>query len=146
MFKKSALLLSLVFLTVFGTSFFREWQGVQHLPSRYDTGLTIEKAFQTSKQPLLIEFYSDQCQTCQRVTPTVHTAYQQLKGNVTLVMVDTDDPANGPILQLFGVKNIPDFYVFDFKHMKKHGIDLQTLQSTHTFIAAVHKALGIGKG
>lgn len=146
MFKKSALLLSLIFLTVFGASFLQEWRTVQHLPSRYDSGLTIEKAFQTSKQPLLIEFYSDQCQTCQRVTPTVHEAYQRLKSNVTLVMVDTDDPANGPILQLFGVKNIPDLYVFDFKRMKKHGIDLQTLKSPQTFIAAVHKALGIGKG
>jgi thiol-disulfide isomerase/thioredoxin len=115
---------------VLGLGFYQQWQAIGRLPSRYDTGLTLDKAFKQSPTPLLVEFYSDSCGTCQRVTPIIHETANQFKGKLTLVMVDTNNPDNATFAQLFGVKTIPRVFVFDPRKMKKHTVPDQSLAST----------------
>jgi thioredoxin 1 len=141
MFKRSSLLIIMIMAAVLTAGFYQQWQAIQRLPSRYDSGLTLDKAFKASPVPLLVEFYSDACATCQRITPTVHHTADQLKGQVQLVMVDVTNPDNQMYAQLFGVSTIPRLFVFNPKKMKKHAVpesvlgnDVQLKQAVSQFL------------
>jgi thiol-disulfide isomerase/thioredoxin len=133
MFKKSLFLVLGCLLLVIIPAFASRYLSLKQLPSAYDPGISVETAFKTSKVPLLIEFYSDACTTCRKVTPVLHRVVDTVKGQVTLVMVDVTNPENQSVAQLFGVRSIPDVYVFDFKKMKKHPLDIQALQNPTVF-------------
>jgi thiol-disulfide isomerase/thioredoxin len=142
MFKRSFLLVSLVFLLVFASAFASQMWSTRDLPSAYDNGLTIEKAFKTSKVPLLIEFYSDDCGTCKRLTPVIHTLEEgPYKGKLTLVMLDVNEPGNQDIARLFGVDSLPGLYVFDHLHMKKHAIKAEDFATQAGLQRAIDSAL-----
>jgi thioredoxin-like negative regulator of GroEL len=112
------------------------------LPSAYDTGLTIEKAFKTSQVPLLIEFYSDDCGTCKRLSPIIHDLQQNTyKNRLTMVMMDVTDPGNQDIAQMFGVDALPALYVFDHKHMKKYVIPAESFISRETVSKKIDEIL-----
>lgn len=142
MFKKSFLMVMTVLALVFASSFTSQMIATSTLPSSYDPGLPIDKAFKTSKTPLLIEFYSDTCGTCQKVSPMIHhLANATYKDRLTLVMLDVDDSQNYDIAKLFGVDELPSIYVFDFKHMKKHKIDPTSFASQTTLDQAIADAV-----
>jgi thioredoxin-like negative regulator of GroEL len=123
MFKRSLLLVALIFLVVFTSAFTSQMMITKDLPSSFDSGLTIEQAFKTSQVPLLVEFYSDDCGTCRKLTPVLHEMKdKRYHGQLTMVMLDVTDPANAEIAKLFGVDSLPGLFVFDHKHMKKHPI------------------------
>lgn len=142
MFKRSFLLAIGVFLLVFGSAFSAQLWIKKDLPSSFDSGLTIEQAFKTSKVPLLVEFYSDTCGTCRRLTPEIHKLYEgPYKGKLTLVMLDVMEPENQQIAQLFGVDALPGIYLFDHKHMKKHPIPPEAFTSAQALKSAIDQAL-----
>ncbi len=142
MFKRSVLLCLLVIATVFVSSFTAQWLATSNLPSAYDPGPRIDKAFKSAKNPLLVEFYSDTCGTCQRMAPIVHELSQRdYAEKLTLVMMDVNDPENLQIAKLFGVNELPSIFVFDFKHMKKRQIDSKFFQSKSTLKQAISQAL-----
>ena len=146
MFKRSFLLVSLIFLLVFASAFASQMWTTKDLPSAYDSGLTIEKAFKTSKVPLLIEFYSDTCGTCKRLAPVIHSLEDgPYKGRVTLVMMDVNEPGNQDIARLFGVDSLPGLYVFDHKHMKKHAIQAEDFATQAQLQKAIDAALMLSK-
>ena len=131
MFKRSLLLVIAIIAFVFTSAFASQLWITKDLPSSYDTGLTIEKAFKTSKAPLLIEFYSDTCGACRRVAPLVHTLSEtRYKNRLTPVMMDVDDSDTRSIAELFGVNTLPALYIFDHHHMKKHAIPAESFVST----------------
>lgn len=130
MFKRSFFLVIALLALVFTSAFAAQLWITKDLPSTYDTGLTIEKAFKTSKAPLLIEFYSDTCGACRRVAPVVHQlAETRYKDRLTTVMMDVDDADTRSIAELFGVNTLPALYVFDHHHMKKHAIPAESFVS-----------------
>jgi thiol-disulfide isomerase/thioredoxin len=142
MFKRSFLLVSLIFLLVFASAFASQMWSTRDLPSAYDKGLTIEKAFKTSKVPLLIEFYSDSCGTCKRLTPVIHSLEEgPYQGKLTLVMLDVNEPGNQDIARLFGVDSLPGLYVFDHLHMKKHAIKAEDFATQARLQQAIDSAL-----
>lgn len=144
MFKRSFFLVSLVFMLVFASAFASQIWMTRDLPSSYDTGLTIEKAFKTSKAPLLIEFYSDSCATCKRLTPVIHALEEgPYQGRLTLVMLDVSEGANQDIARLFGVDSLPALYVFDHHHMKKHAIQPEDFTSQAKLQKALDEALAL---
>lgn len=122
MFKKSFTLVFAIVALVFTSAFTSQWLSVQNIPSSYDSGLTIDEAFKTSKTPLLVEFYSDTCGTCRQVAPMVHEIELQHKDKLTLVMINTDAPENQQFAELFGVDALPSLFVFDPMHMKKQPV------------------------
>ncbi|MDX2085246.1 MAG: thioredoxin family protein [Candidatus Melainabacteria bacterium] len=143
MFKKSALFLlislSLVVLATYATNV----SAARQLPSFYDSGVSIESAFQKADKPVLVEFYTDACSTCRQVTPVVHRLMtsDRFANRLTWVMVNLEDEANQPIAQLFGVRQIPDLYVFDVGRMKKHHIDIETIRRESDLVTAFDTAL-----
>jgi thiol-disulfide isomerase/thioredoxin len=140
MFKRSFFLVMLVVGLVFASAMSAQLWITKDLPSAYDTGLTIEKAFKTSRVPLLIEFYSDTCGTCRRVAPWVHDlAGNRYRGRLTPVMLDVDDPDTRAIAELFGVNALPALYVFDHRHMKKHGVPAESFISKASLDQAIER-------
>jgi thiol:disulfide interchange protein len=144
MFKRSFVLTLLILLIVFLSAFASQWWKTRELPSSYDPGLSIESAFKTSKVPILVEFYSDNCSTCKQLTPLIHTLYEdQYKNRLTLVMLDVSEPDNQDIARLFGVDALPGVYVFDAHHMKKYPIQPENFISKQRLQHALDKALGV---
>lgn len=142
MFKRSFMLVVMIVLLVFVSAFASQMWVTRDLPSSFDPGLSIDTAFKTSKVPLLIEFYSDDCATCRRVAPMVHELKDTLyKDKLTVVMLDVTDPANRDIAQLFGVDTLPGLYVFDHRRMKKFQIKSQDFASKGTLQQAIDEAL-----
>lgn len=120
MLLRALVLVGVVVLIVVGIGFGVQTNQAAKLPSAYDTGLTVDAAFQGATKPLLIEFYSDSCHACQIVTPIIHAIYEKAyKDKLTFVMANTDDEKNAPIAELFGIDAIPAIFVFDPRKMKK---------------------------
>jgi thiol-disulfide isomerase/thioredoxin len=140
MFKRSFLLALGIVLLVFGSAFGTQLWITRDLPSSFDPGLTIDQAFKTSRLPLLVEFYSDACSTCQRLTPQIHRlAETTYKGKLTLVMLDVLEPANHEAAKLFGVDMLPGVYLFDHHRMKKYPIPAEAFVSSQALEAAINK-------
>lgn len=139
----SALIMALaVVALVFGVSFATQWSLSGKLPSAYDLGIALEDAIKTSDKPLLIEFYSDTCATCQAVTPIVHrTVEQHFKDDVTVVMVDTEDPKAAQTVELFGVTAIPTLFVLDARTVKKTAIPFEVYGNPPALKTEITKAL-----
>lgn len=142
MFKKSLILVALVVGMVFVSSFATQMVMTRNLPSSFDTGLTIDEAFRTAETPLLIEFYTDACSTCRRLTPPLHHIVKtEYADKLTVVMLDLTDPANQQIAQLFGVKELPGLYVFDSRKMKKQQITTNYFRTEDTLRKGLAMAL-----
>lgn len=142
MFKRSTVFVLLVVAMVFISSFAANMMATANLPSSYDPGLSINDAFKNAKTPLLIEFYSDTCGTCQHVSPIIHDLVgQQYKDRLTLVMLDVEAPENLEVAKIFGVDELPSIYVFDFKRMKKQKISPDAFPTAQTMGSYLDKAL-----
>jgi thiol-disulfide isomerase/thioredoxin len=143
MFKRSFFLVLMIVSLVFASAFASQLWMTRELPSSFDPGLSIEKAFKTSKVPLLVEFYSDSCGTCKKLTPLIHELKDgPYKERLTLVMLDVEEPANADIAKLFGVDALPGVFVFDHHHMKKYPIKPENFVSKGTLQQAIDEALG----
>ncbi len=142
MFRRSIVVVLGVIALVLVSSFVNAMMLSGNLPSAYDTGLTVDTAFKTSEKPLLIEFYTDECTSCQMVTPLVHRAYKHnFNEQLTMVMVDANNPNNAPFMQLFGIQTVPALYVFDHKHMKKEAIGFEAFETPKTIAHAIREAV-----
>lgn len=142
MFKRSFLMVLMIVSLVFASAFASQLWITRTLPSSHDPGLSIDKAFKTSKVPLLVEFYSDTCGTCQKLTPVIHELKDgPYKDRLTLVMLDVTEPANQDIAKLFGVDALPGVFIFDHHHMKKYPIQPENFVSKGTLQQAIDSAL-----
>ncbi len=112
-----------------------------NVPSSYDPGLTITQAMQTSQKPLLVEFYTDSCKTCQIITPWVHKLSQKYQDQLTYVMIDLDDRNQAQVASIFGVEYVPAIYVFDFKQMSKAQIPTKAYISRTSLDNAIAQAI-----
>ncbi|MFN8614435.1 MAG: thioredoxin domain-containing protein [Vampirovibrionales bacterium] len=142
MFQRGLIMVLAVVSVVFGISFLTQWALSSRLPSSYDSGLSLQEAVQTSTKPLLIEFYTDTCTTCQGVTPIVHRSVQQhFKDQVTMVMVDTDSPDMAETVEMFGVSAIPALYLLTVNPVNKQEIPFDTLANPLALKRAIEQAL-----
>ena len=115
------------------------------VPSTYDPKITVEQAIQTSNTPLLIEFYTDNCHTCQQITPWLANMKHEFDHQVTFVMVDINDPAQQQVAELFGVSYVPAIYVFDFKRMHKIQVSFEAYATPNRLKAGIQKAIADAK-
>jgi thioredoxin-like negative regulator of GroEL len=131
MFKQSLLLILALIVITAVVSFSGNLMALRALPSSYDTGLTLDVAFKDKSTPVLVEFYTDTCRSCQILTPMLHGVMQdnKLKSKLRWVMVNAEDANNAGFVNLFGVDSVPTVVVFDFAKMKKHPIPLEKLES-----------------
>jgi thiol-disulfide isomerase/thioredoxin len=142
MFKRSLVLVFSVLALVFVGGFSTQLVLSSQLPSAYDPGISIDEAFQSAETPILIEFYSDTCSTCQVITPTLHEVYKDgFRERLTLVMMNIEETDAYQVSQLFGVEAIPAVYVFNPKQMKKADVSVDALFDKASLKAALETAL-----
>ena len=110
-------------------------------PSAYDPNISIQEAFQSAKTPLLVEFYTDSCQTCRQVTPTIAKVKTGLADRLTFVMINLDDPQQQPVANIFGVSYVPALFVFDPGKMQKQQVPLTQMASEQQLNQALVAAL-----
>lgn len=145
MYRKSFFLIVLALLLTgvlsAGSRMIGSIPGISGNPSSYDPKISLEDAAMKSSNPLLIEFYTDACQTCRQVTPWVHKLGEKYKDRLTFVMVNLDDPKNEQIGAIFKVEYVPALFVFDFKHMSKAQIQPSSYVSPGSLDRGINKAL-----
>ncbi len=141
MFQRSMLMVSAILVMVFASAFTSQWLSSASVPSSYDAGIRLDEAFQNSKTPILVEFYSDSCGTCQQVAPMVDSLKPDFKDKLKVVMVNTDNNENATFMQLFKVDTIPALFVFDPKKMKKQPIGAEHFATEITLKAGINTAL-----
>lgn len=123
-----------------GTRIVSAIPGLSGLPSSYDPKINVQEAIMTSEKPLLIEFYTDSCRTCQHVTPWVHQLGKKYKDDFQFVMVDADNPDNAQVSQIFAIEYVPAIFIFDFKHMTKAQVDTSAYGSYNALDRGIQKA------
>lgn len=145
MYQKSFFLviLALLFVAFLNTGFryLATIPWVSGNPSAYDPKISIEEAVQTSKKPLLVEFYTDTCQTCRQVTPLLAKVKERYAKDLTFVMVNLDDPQQQPFAQIFGVTYVPAVFIFDAKQMHKTQIPLEKMKSQALLAQTINTTL-----
>ncbi|MBY0449609.1 MAG: conjugal transfer protein TraF [Cyanobacteria bacterium] len=143
-FYKSIWVVLVILASVVLSGFTVNWISLSQLPSSFDKGLTIQTAFKQAKTPLLIEFYSDTCSTCQRLTPLMHQIYlERYPKELTWVMIDMDQADNAPIAQLFGVNELPAVFLFDPRRMKKQRIELGDFVTPQSLTQAISNGVSL---
>lgn len=65
---------------------------------------------ESSKQPVLVDFYATWCGPCRDLAPTIGSLSDQYRGRVTFYRVDVDQGRE--LSDKFGVKTIPTVIVF----------------------------------
>lgn len=145
MYRKSffLVLLSLMVmgLLVTGSRIVSAVPGFAGMPSSYDPHISVEEAVKTSTKPLLIEFYTDNCATCQVITPWMHKLGKKYADRLTFVMVDVNDSRQGQIADIFGIQYVPAIFVFDFKHMSKAQVDIAAYKTMSHLDKAIEQAI-----
>ena len=111
------------------------------LPSTFDPKITLQQATKVSKKPILLEFYTDSCGTCRRVAPIVHKVKEQMKDQVTFVMVDVNDARQQFAVEAFNIEVIPALFVFDPVKKKKIQIKPDFLFDSETLHQGIDNSL-----
>ncbi|MEM6451123.1 MAG: thioredoxin domain-containing protein [Cyanobacteria bacterium P01_D01_bin.105] len=62
-----------------------------------------------NQNPTLIEFYADWCTTCQSMSATVETLYQQYGQQINFVMIDIDNPQWAEQITQYSATGVPQF-------------------------------------
>ncbi len=63
-----------------------------------------------SELPVLVDLYADWCSPCQRMAPIVERLAEEYEGKMKIGKCDTG--VNMPLVQKYGVSNIPAFMIF----------------------------------
>lgn len=145
MYRKSILIsilaLALAGIVFAGPRLVSAVPGSSKAPSSYAPRLTLTEAIKTSKNPLLVEFYTDSCLTCREITPWVHQLAKKYKNELTLVMVDVDDPKQERTVDVFRVDYVPAIFVFDAKRMATAKVNAAGYSSIQHLERAIKKAM-----
>jgi thioredoxin-like negative regulator of GroEL len=150
MYWQAALLIVALLCGVAAFSYAPQRDEVAVLPSSYDSGLSLEQAVSSSKGPVLIEFYQDECQQCRQLAPVLYQLHESRfkKASpvpIPLVMLNIDRPQNKPFLSLFGVTQVPALFVFNPKQMKKQPVPLAQVRSTVQLCQTIEQAYNEAK-
>ena len=63
-----------------------------------------------SKEPVLVDFFTDGCQPCRMMSPVLHELETESDGRFKVVKVDA--AAESQLAASYGVRAVPAFYAF----------------------------------
>ncbi|XVJ51027.1 MAG: thioredoxin family protein [Vampirovibrio sp.] len=121
-------------------------EGYTRFPSSYDKEAKTPvqtRISQAKTDRLLIEFYQDNCRFCQIVAPFLHQVSQRksFQQCLTVIPINTDLMENRLYMELFKIKSVPSFFIFEPKAMKKTPIVLNTLDHEKSLKDAIQRGL-----
>jgi len=91
-------------------------------------------------KPTLVFMHSTTCQSCIDMMKVVDKVYPEFAGQIALIDVDVNDNANGPVMQLLGLRYIPTVVVFDSQGQKSQNVGAMKADAFRTFLR--QRALG----
>jgi thioredoxin 1 len=74
------------------------------------TGTEFDAEVLQSKQPVLVDFYTDGCSPCRMMSPVLEEMESEAGGQFKLVKIDA--AAEPQLASSYGVRAVPAFYVF----------------------------------
>jgi thioredoxin 1 len=74
------------------------------------TESTFQHEVLESEQPVLVDFYTEECPHCTAMVPIVAEVAGEMKGSVKVVRVDSGE--NASVADKYGVNGVPDFVMF----------------------------------
>jgi thioredoxin 1 len=95
-------------LDVWGTTTVAGASASQVIPAVTES--TFQHEVLESDQPVLVDFYTEECPHCSAMVPVVADVATQLKGSVKVVRVDAGE--NAGVADKYGVNGVPDFVMF----------------------------------
>ena len=94
----------------------------------------------TTGKPTLVFMHSTTCQSCIDMMKVVDKVYPEFAGQIALVDVDVNDNANGPVMELLGLRYIPTVVVFDSQGQKSQNVGAMKADAFRSFLR--QRALG----
>jgi thioredoxin 1 len=79
------------------------------MPARVN-GELFEEAVLKEAQPVLVDFYSDSCVPCKRMSPLLAELEEEYAGKVKVVKVNT--PFERPLAEQYEVQSVPTLILF----------------------------------
>ena len=73
-------------------------------------GTDFESEVLRSKEPVLVDFYTDSCPPCRMMAPVLQEMETESNGSYKVVKVDAGVEA--ALAASFGVRSVPSFFVF----------------------------------
>ncbi len=74
------------------------------------TGAEFESEVLGSKEPVLVDFYTDTCPPCRMMAPVLQEMETEANGQFKIVKVDA--AAEAELASSYGVKSVPSFFAF----------------------------------
>ena len=91
-------------------------------------------------KPALVFMHSTTCQSCKDMMKVVDQVYPEFAGQVTMVDVDVNDNANGPLMQKLGLRYIPTIVVYNREGKASQNVGAMKTDAFRTFLR--QRALG----
>ena len=85
-------------------------------------------------RPAVVFMHSTTCQSCIDMMKVVDQVHPEFAGQVTLVDVDVHDDANGPLMQMLGLRYIPTVVVFNREGQSWQNVGLMEPDAFRTFL------------
>lgn len=74
------------------------------------TGVDFDTEVLRSKEPVLVDFFTDGCQPCRMTAPVLQEIETESNGQIKVVKVDA--AADAELASSYAVRAVPAFYVF----------------------------------
>ena len=91
-------------------------------------------------RPALVFMHSTNCQSCIEMMKVVDQVYPEFASQIALVDVDVYDDANGPLMQMLGLRYIPTVVAFDREGKASQNVGAMKADAFRAFVR--QRALG----
>lgn len=103
-------------------------QGLIHLTTADD----IENYVIQSKMPVLVDFYSNRCPPCKKLSPTIQALAEKYKGQVVICKINVNKTSR--LVRPYGISGVPTVLFFQDGKETERTVGLQSQQIYETIL------------